>query len=81
MPDSHSFCRQLLSIARSDAKDLRISTTGLSTTKPSLGGYVVEGPSKFYYYASSACCSWCAKAEAIDRMIDTAVDLLKDTRV
>lgn len=60
----------LLSTARQDAKDKGIDVRGLSVTKSSLGGYEVQGRFGFYRYSSSACCSYCAKAEAIDALIE-----------
>lgn len=77
--DSHSFCRMLLRTARQDAKDKGIDVRGLSVTKPSLGGYEVEGPRDrySYFYTWSACCAYCAKAEAIDALIErSAADLI-----
>lgn len=68
--DSHSFCRMLLSSARQDYKDeLNRQVPKLSVTKSSIGGYEVVGPDRFYHYSSSACCTWSAKAEAIDHLI------------
>jgi len=61
--DAHSFCRELLAATK---KDLKLAPKEFSATKSTLGGYEIQGPDKFYYYASSACCVWSAKAEAME---------------
>jgi len=82
--DGHSFCRTLLRTAVADMKvqDSKFKPGMLSVTKSSLGGYEVMGPDKyyvragkFYHYASSACCAWSAKAEAIDKILTKRKDL------
>jgi len=62
----HGFCRRLL---RDTAQDLNLKPSDFSVTKPSLGGFQVEGPqepNRFYYFASSGCCAWSVKAEAME---------------
>lgn len=74
--DSHSFCRMLLNSARQDYKDeLNRPVPKLSVTKSSIGGYEIQGPDRFYHNASSACCVWSAKAEAIDHLIAEKEDV------
>lgn len=66
--DAHSFCRELL---RSILMDYpRVLKTGdFTVTKSTLSGYEVQGPGRFYHYASCACCKWSAKAEAMEHYI------------
>lgn len=61
--DSHSFCRDLLKVVVSDTG---LSKKDFSVTKPSLEGYEVQGPDRFYHFAGSACCKMSAMAEAME---------------
>jgi hypothetical protein len=67
--NAHSFCQQLLS---SCINDLNLKRSDFSVTKSSIGGYEVQGPSGFYYNASSACCKWGAVAEAMEHFAASA---------
>lgn len=74
--DGHSFCRSLLKCSIEDYQNLSpdFRPSLLSTTKSTLGGYEVQGPDRFYFYANSACCVWSAKSEAIDSLIQSEID-------
>lgn len=64
MPDSHTFCRELLKGVLADYP--KLTARDFSVTKSSLGGYEVSGPGRFYHYANTADCMASARAEAIE---------------
>lgn len=67
----HSFCRALLRDAIAELKqhDPSFKPSSLTVTKSIIGGYEIQGPDNFYHNASSACCVWSAKAEAVDALV------------